>query len=131
MLEGASFPVFSLAFSQFLESDLLFDSLVALKEVPRADELLQIFGFNTVGKAESLNFRFADDGFSRDFEDAFRLLGRVVDRLNCLRVLSEFPSLTALLIVVLPLVDVEQRVLAVGVLDREGLRMLLPCGELG
>lgn len=131
MLEGASFPVFSLAFSQLLEGDLLFDSLVALKEVPRADELLQIFGFNTVGQAESLNFRFADDGFSRDFEDAFRLLGRVVDWLNCLRVLSEFPSLTAWLLEVLALVDVEQRVLAVGVLDREGLRMLLPCGELG
>ena len=131
MLEGASFPVFSLAFSQLLEGDLLFDSLVALKEVPRADKLLQIFGFNTVGQAESLNFRFADDGFSRDFEDAFRLLGRVVDWLNCLHVLSEFPSLTAWLLEVLALVDVEQRVLAVGVLDREGLRMLLPCGELG
>lgn len=131
MLESASFPVFNLAFSQLLEGDLLFDTLVALKEVSRTDELLQIFGFNTVGKAESLDFRFADDGFSRDFEDAFRLFGRVVDRLNCLCVLSEFPSLTARLIEVLPLVDVEQRVLAVGVLDREGLRMLLPRGKLG
>ena len=55
----------------------------------------------------------------------------MVDWLNCLRVLSEFPSLTAWLLEVLALVDVEQRVLAVGVLDREGLRMLLPCGELG
>ena len=105
--ERARFPVLSLAFSQFLQCDLLLNSLITLKKIARSDKLFQIFGFNPISETESFDFGFTNDSFSRDFEDAFRLLARVVWRLDRLGVLSELPGVAAGLVEVLALVDVE------------------------
>merc|ERR1711957_1064713 len=96
MFEGALLSVDSLLLLELFERYFLFDSLVALQEVTRANEFLQVVGGYAVVKRQSLNLGFANNRFGSHFQNAFRLLCLVVDFGHSFCVRLEFPRLRQL-----------------------------------